>query len=83
MSAARDAALKAAEWAAKADTAATAASDYRKKAAHFARLASNRHIAAEHRADADRADARQQRAIASATMWAAVAAALQATEEPK
>ncbi|MBK3548132.1 hypothetical protein [Streptomyces sp. MBT60] len=80
MTTARDAALKAAEWATKADAAAATASDHRKKAAHFARLQSNRHHAAEHRADAERADARQQRAIASATMWAAVAGALTATE---
>lgn len=82
MTTARDAALTAAEWAIQADTAAATADDHRKKAAHFGRLPSARHHAAEHRADAERADARQQRAITSATMWAAVAQVLHATEEP-
>ena len=82
MTDARDAALKAAEWATKADAAAATADAYRKKAAYFSTIPSNRHIAADHRASADHADTRQQRAIAAATMWAAVAGVLHATEEP-
>lgn len=82
MSDARDAALKAAEWATKADAAAATADDYRTKAAHFARIPSNRHHAADQMASAASADARQQRAVAMATMWAATAAALHTTEEP-
>ncbi len=82
MTTARDAALKAAEWATTADSEAATADDSRTKAAEFGRKPFNTDMVARHRTDAEQADARQQRAIAAATMWAAVSGALLATEEP-
>ena len=81
MTTSRDAALKAAEWAVKADAVAATADDCRTKADEFNRKPFNTDLVARHRSDANRADAKQQRAVATATMWAAVAGALHATEE--